>query len=139
VSHDLVFRNTEDRRAIFADTRVSAFIGPGHHKRLLAADPGCGWSPTQHGRPIQAGVCRAYQQRLVAEPHSRTRQTISLFKGLQGMDRLRAGNYAFPQRVRFKSHSGATAGAETHKGVVRVVYEIRARKRYRNANIRSIR
>ena len=127
VSHDLVFRNTGDRRAIFADTRTSAFIGPGHHKRLLAADPGCGWSPAHRGRPIQAGVCLAYRQRLVAEPHSRTRQSISLFKGLRGMDRLRAGNYAFPQRVRFRLRSAAKAGAETHQGVVRVVYRVRAR------------
>lgn len=126
LTHDFVFRNTAERSARFEDTRTSALIGPAKRRGLLAMDPGCGWLPAQHGRPIQAGLCDSVLIRLTAEPHARAKQSIAVEKGLQGMDPLVPGAYAFRQKVRF--HLG-TGGPRRGSKRVRIVYRVWPRTR----------
>ena len=124
IEHDLVFRNTGDRPVTFADTRGSEFTGEAGRHRLLVADEGCGYSQNSQRAPVKAGACLAYLDLLTVEPHASAKRSITLFKGLPGMDRLAAGTYVFRRPVRFQPGKRQPAGDEGQSGVVRVVYTV---------------
>jgi hypothetical protein len=126
IQHDLVFRNTGNRPVTFADTRSSKLIGEAAHNRLLVADQGCGYSRDRPQAAVRAGACLAYLDLLTVEPHASAERSITLFKGLPGMDRLVAGTYVFRRLVRFQAGS-RQPGEGGRLGVVRVVYEIASR------------
>jgi hypothetical protein len=125
--HDLVFRNTGDRPVSFADTRSSEFArGSGHHQ-LLVGDEGCGYALNRPGAPARAGACLAYLDSLVVKPHASARRSITLFKGLPGMNRLSADTYLFRREVRFQPGTRQPGGGEGRWGVIRLAYRIASR------------
>jgi hypothetical protein len=127
IVHDLVFRNTGDRPVSFADTRGSEFAGEAGHHRLLVADRGCGCARNSPRAPVRAGVCAAYLDSLVVKPHTSARRSITLFKGLPGMDRLSSGTYVFRREVRFQPGRRQPGEGEGRSRVVRLVYRIASR------------
>ncbi len=126
VQHDLVLRNTGRRPVTFADTRRSTLIGEAGRNRLLVADHGCGYSQDEAGAPVTAGACLTYLDLLTVEPDAAGSRSITLFKGLAGMDGLVAGTYEFRRHLWFRSgrrppkHGGRRA-------VVTVVYDVASR------------
>jgi hypothetical protein len=127
IQHDLVFRNAGDRPATFDDTRSSTLLGETGHERLLAADEGCGYALNYPGAPAKAGACQAYLDVLTVKPHASAKRSITLFKGLPGMDPLVAGTYVFRRPVRFQPGARPPSAGEGRSGVLRLVYEIRRR------------
>jgi hypothetical protein len=125
VSHDLVLRNVGDRAITFDDNRSSQFVGDGGHHRLLIAVQGCGYTLDDPGGPVKAGACLAYLQRTTLEPGKSARRSITLFKGLAGMDPLTAGTYTFRQPVQF--WTGHRPSGNPHPGVLTLTYSVRKR------------
>jgi hypothetical protein len=129
IVHELVFRNTGDRPVSFADTRSSEFArGPGH-RQLLVGDHGCGYALNRPGAPARAGACLANLDVLVVKPHASARRSITLYKGLPGMDQLSAGTYLFRREVRFLPGTRPPDGGEGRSGVVTIAYRIASRPR----------
>ena len=126
IRHDLDFRNTGDQPVTFADTRSSTFIGETGHRRLLVADEGCGYARKHPRAPVRAGACLLYLDLLTVKPHASAKRSITLFKGLPGMNRLVAGTYVFRRPVRFQPGS-RQPGEGRRAGVIGVVYEIASR------------
>jgi hypothetical protein len=127
IEHDLVFRNSGDRTVTFADTRSSRFLGEGSDSRVLAADQGCGYALNSRKAPATAGACLSYLDLLRVEPDASAKRSITLFKGLRGMDRLAAGTYVFRRPVRFQFGQRMPGEAEGRSAIVRLVYEVEAR------------
>lgn len=127
IQHDLVFRNAGDQPVTFADTRSSKFTGEAGHKRLLVAEQGCGYARNSPQAPARAGACLAYLDLLTVKPHASAKRSVTLFKGLPGMDPLVAGAYVFRRPVRLQPGSRPPDEGEGRSGVVRVVFEIEAR------------
>lgn len=127
IQHDLVFRNAGDQPVTFADTRSSKFTGEAGHKRLLVAEQGCGYARNSPQAPAKAGACLAYLDLLTVKPHASAKRSVTLFKGLPGMDPLVAGAYVFRRPVRLQPGSRPPDEGEGRSGVVRVVFEIEAR------------
>lgn len=123
--HELVLENTGGRPIQFADTDTSAFIGPaGHRRRLLAADKTCGYGYETPTSPIEAGVCLLMLNAFAVEPHSSRSQTITLFQGLRGMERLVPGSYVFEKQIRFWPGRRTPPPGSGRTVLLRVVYEI---------------
>lgn len=127
IEHDLAFRNTGARAVTFADTRSAAFLGQGGERRLLAADEGCGWAQDSPKASAQAGACQASLEPIGVRPHASAKRSITLFRGLPGMDRLEAGRYAFRRPVRFQLGDRPPGNGQGHSEVLKLVYEVEAR------------
>lgn len=127
IRHDLVFRNRDGRPVSFAATRSSEFAGEAGRNQLLVADQGCGYARNSARASVRAGACYAYLDSLVVKPHASARRSITLFKGLPGMDRLSAGTYVFRRPVRFQPGRQQPGESEGRSGVVRLVYQIAPR------------
>jgi hypothetical protein len=124
VRHDLVLHNGGDRKVTFADTRRSAFArGPGR-RRVLVADAGCGYAIDRRGAAAIAGVCQASLDLISIEPHASVRRQVTLFKGLGGMERLRAGTYVFRRAVRFRVGERAPDVGEGRRVVLTLAYRV---------------
>jgi hypothetical protein len=125
VQHELVFENRGDRRLQFADTATSRFIGPARHRRrLLAADEICGYTFDTPRSPIRAGACLAILRTFAVKPGRSLSQTVTLFKGLPGMERLVPGTYVFKRLIRFRPGRETPPPGSGHAAVLRIVYEI---------------
>jgi hypothetical protein len=127
IGHDLVFRNTGDRPVSFADTRGSEFVGEAGRNEILVADQGCGYARNSPRAPATPGACSAYQDPLVVEPHASVRRSITLFKGLPGMDHISSGTDVFRRPVRFQPGRHQPGESEGRSSVVRLVYQIAPR------------
>lgn len=123
IEHDLVFRNTGDRPITLADTRSSKFIGEAGHWRLLAADQGCGYALDSPRARAEAGACNGNVDLVTVRPRASAKRSITLFRGLRGMDRLIAGTYVFRRPVRLRTGRGQAWRA----GVLRLAYVVEAR------------
>jgi hypothetical protein len=120
-----VFENRGDRLVRFADTRTSAFIGPlGHRRRLLAADEGCGYGFQTPTSPIEARVCLLDLDAFAVKPHASVSRTVTLFKGLRGMEPLTAGTYVFERLIRFRVGHRIPDEGTGRTAVLRLVYEV---------------
>jgi hypothetical protein len=117
-----MLRNTGDRPVTFADTRSSRFIGEGGHSRVLAADQGCGYALDGQEAGAKAGACLSYLDLLRVEPDASAKRSITLFKGLRGIDRLVASTYIFRRSVRFQFGHRMPDEAEGRWGTVTLVY-----------------
>lgn len=125
VRHELVFENRGDRPIQFADTETSAFIGPsGHRRRLLAADESCGYGYETPKSPIEARVCLALINAFAVKPHASVSRTLTLFKGLRGMERLAPGTYAYKRLIRFRLGREIPPPGTGRTAVLKVVYEV---------------
>jgi hypothetical protein len=124
VQHDLVFRNTGDQPVTLDDTRSSTFIGEAGHDRLLAADEGCGYSLNYPGAPATAGACFADLRVATVKPHTSAKQSVTLFKGLRGMDPLVAGTYVFRHPVGLQFGVRPPSDEEGRSGVAKLVYQV---------------
>jgi hypothetical protein len=124
VQHELVFENRGGRLVRFGDTRASRFIGPAARRRVLAADEGCGYVPQGDGTRLEAGACALYLDAPTVEPDASISRTITLFKGLPGMEPLVPGRYVFEKVIRFRvGHELPTEGTG-RTAVIRLIYEI---------------
>jgi hypothetical protein len=120
VQHDLVFANTGDRPVTFADSRTGARL-PRGHARLLAADHGCGYA-LHEGRIEFA--CLMYLDIPTVGPYSALTRTVTLWKGLRGMEPLRAGTYVFRKTLRFKAGHNPPAEGAGRTATLRLVYRV---------------
>ena len=125
IQHELVFDNRGGRRLQFADLRTSTFIGPnGHRRRLLAADETCGYAFATPKSPIEVGACLALIRTFEVKPHGSASQTITLFKGLRGMERLAPGTYVFEKPIRFRPGRDMPPSGTGRTAVLKIIYEI---------------
>ena len=123
LQHDLVFINTSDRPVTFADSRRGALLGPHGNPLLLAADQGCGYAP--HGRRLEL-ACLMYLDIPTVEPHSALTRTVTLWKGLRGMEPLEPGTYVFRKEVRFQVGQKPPAEGAGRTATLRIVYQVDA-------------
>ena len=114
--HDLVLRNSGNRKLDFGDTRTSRYLEPG--RRLLGADEGCGYGKAK-GKPIDAGACALYLELLTLEPGESKKKDITLFKELPGMQEMKLGVYEFKKKLTFGIGTGAR---KPH--AITIVYEV---------------
>jgi hypothetical protein len=123
LNHDLVFRNAGESPVKVDDTRSSSFVGQGGRDQLVVADEGCGYGSDGPGDPVEAGVCQLDLDLLTLEPGASEKRSITLFKGLRGMDALVAGRYVFERPVRFL----VKGDREKRSGTLRITYDIATR------------
>lgn len=121
---ELVFENRRRRPITFVDTRRSAIVGPRGRRALLAADVGCGYGFATPRGPIEAGACAAYLDILTLKAHGSESRTVTLFKGLRGLDRLEPGTYVFAKPIRFQPGHELPEDGEGRAAVLRLVYEL---------------
>lgn len=124
IRHELVFDNRGERTITFADTRRSTMIGPPERRALLAADEGCGYGLATPRSPIEPGACARYLDILTLRPSASRDRTVTLFKGLRGLDRLAPGTYVFRKPIRFRAGRGTASEGTGTAAVVRIVYEL---------------
>jgi hypothetical protein len=122
--HELVLENRGPRTVTFADTRTSAIIGPPERRALLAADEGCGYALATPTSPIEPGACALYLDILTLRPQRAARRTVTLFKGLRGLDRLAPGTYVFRKPIRFQAGRKPPKHGAGRTAVLRIVYEL---------------
>jgi hypothetical protein len=127
VQHELILENRGNRLFQFADTDSSAFIGAPGTQRLIAADEGCGYSPQTVTSPIEARVCTLSLDVFAIKPHARVSRTITLFKGLRGMEPLTPGTYTFKRVIRFRAGRKAPAAHEGRGSVINIRYRLTRR------------
>jgi hypothetical protein len=70
--------------------------------------------------PVEAGVCQAYLDLLTVDPGKSEERSITLLKGLRGMNRLVAGTYVFERPVRFL----VRGEPEKRSGTLQITYDI---------------
>ncbi len=120
-----MFDNRGGRRLQFADLRPSSFIRPnGYRRRLRAADETCGYAFATLKSPIEVGACLALIRTFEVKPHGSASQTITLFKGLRGMERLAPGTYVFEKPIRFRPGRDMPASGTGRTAVLKIIYEI---------------
>jgi hypothetical protein len=121
VEHDLVFTNRGDRPVTFADSRTAKWLGPGREPVLLAADQGCGY--TLYARRIEL-ACLTYLDIPTLKPHRARTRTVTLWKGLRGMEPLEPGTYVFRKKVRFQVGKRPPAESAGRTATLRLVYRV---------------
>lgn len=125
IQHELLLENRGERTVTFADTRRSAIIiGPPGRRALLAADEGCGYGLATPTSPIEPGACATYLDILTLSPRTPASRTVTLFKGLRGLDRLAPGTYVFRKPTRLRAGRDLPAKDAGRAAVLRIVYEI---------------
>ena len=121
---ELALENRGERTVTFADTRTSAIVGPPERRALLAADEGCGYGLATPTSPIESGACATYLDVLTLAPQRAASRTLTLFKGLRGLDRLSPGTYVFGKRIRFQAGRKPPEQRAGRTAVLRIVYEL---------------
>ncbi|MCA1703512.1 MAG: hypothetical protein LC808_09745 [Actinobacteria bacterium] len=119
IEHDIRIENVSSRRILLGDTRTSAYARSPHDRSLVGADEGCGYGLASGSDEIDVGVCAAYLDAPTLDVE-RIERTVTLFKGLLGMEPLQPGTYVFHKRLRFKVGKRAQRTDRLD-----VVYEIR--------------
>ena len=114
--HDLTFANRGSRVVRFEDTRRSTLL---RGRRLLAADRGCGYARLERPPWTEAGACLLYLDAMTVRPGRSETRDVTLFRGLRGMETLRAGRYVFAKTMRFRVGAGPL-----RTRTLRVVYTI---------------
>jgi hypothetical protein len=124
--HDLVFENVGRRPLLLTGTRsIAAFIGPaGHRRRLLANGELCGWVPQQPGFRLEV-ACLAMLDVTTLKPGGSHAVTISLIKGLRGMEPFVPGRYELRFRVGIGRPS--TPAGQPRDARLTISYEIDTR------------
>jgi hypothetical protein len=123
LQHDLVFENNSDRSVTFADTRNGMFLGPRARGVLLAADQGCGYGI--YKRRIEL-ACLLYLDIPTLEPHTSLTRTLTLWKGLPGMNPLRPGTYVFRHPIRFRIGREPPADGSGQTAMLEIDYRVAA-------------
>jgi hypothetical protein len=102
IQHRVKFTNLNDQRKVhLGDTRTSKYLDGPPDRALLGADEGCGYGYSEGQEGIDVGVCAAYLDIPTLSPGESIRRTVTLFKGLDGMQPLEAGTYEFHKKVKF--------------------------------------
>jgi hypothetical protein len=122
IRHRVWIRNVGRKRVRLGDTRRSAYLRGPRERALLGADEGCGYGIASGSDEIDVGLCAAYLDAPTLRAGERIKRTVTLFKGLRGMNRLRAGTYVFHKKVRYKV--GNREGRTRH---LKVIYKIESR------------
>jgi hypothetical protein len=99
---EIVIRNTGSEQVSFSVSRTAAMLSPG--RALLGADEGCGY-----GSGGGLGVCLMYLDTFTLPPGGAAKRTVTLYRGLAGMEPLAAGSYVFRKPIRLVA--GATPPA----------------------------
>ena len=128
LQHDLVFENRGPHAVSFGDTRTSAFLGDAKGRVLIAGDEGCGYGTLSPGAPVEAGVCAEYLDLLTIEPGASATRTITLFRGLRGMEPLTEGTYVFEKSMRFRTGREIPGEGAGEAALLRLAYEVSALK-----------
>jgi hypothetical protein len=121
--HDLVLENNSDRPVTFADTRNGMILGPRARGVLLAADEGCGYGI--YKRRIEL-ACLAYLDIPTLEPHTSLTRTLTLWKGLPGMNSLRPGTYVFRHPIWFRIGREPPADGSGQTAMLEIDYRVAA-------------
>jgi hypothetical protein len=123
LQHDLVLENRGDRPVTFADTRNGMFLGPRARRVLLAADQGCGYGI--YKRRIEL-ACLLYLDIPTLDPHTSLTRTLTLWKGLPGMNPLRPGTYVFRHPIRFRIGREPPADGRGQTAMLEIDYRVGA-------------
>ena len=91
------------------------------HPRLLVSEEGCGYSL----RPFEP-ACLLYLDISPLEPGESRSRTVTLWKGLGGLQPLAAGTYVFKKTVRFQFGRAAPGPRHGHRGVLELTYRVEA-------------
>lgn len=102
IQHSVKITNLNDRKVHLGDTRTSRYLEGPVRRALLGADEGCGYGYSKGQDGIDVGVCTLNLDIPTLGPGESIRRTITLFKGLDGMQPLEAGSYAFHKKVEFR-------------------------------------
>jgi hypothetical protein len=122
IQHDVRISNVGRRRVHLGDTRRSAYLRGSHDRALLGADEGCGYGRASVSDPIEVGVCASYLDAPTLGPGQSIKRTVTLFKGLEGMEPLGRGTYVFPRSIRFEMENSRRWTRR-----LEVLYEVEAR------------
>ncbi len=90
---------------------------------------GCGYGLSSPRAPIDPGACATYLDILPVEPGRSAYRTITLFKGLRGLDRLQPGSYVFEKPIRFETGIELPEAGAGRTAVLRLVYEVEREER----------
>ena len=102
IQHRVKITNLNERKVRLGDTRTSKYLDGPVERALLGADEGCGYGYSEGQEGIDVGVCALYLDSPTLGPGESLRRTITLYKGLDGMQPLEAGAYAFHKKVKFR-------------------------------------
>jgi hypothetical protein len=116
LEHELVITNTADRPITFADTRTVRILDG-----LLVAEEGCGYAL----RPLEP-ACLLYLDIPSLPPGDSRSRTVTLWKGLPGLQALEPGTYVFRKVLRFAFGRAAPGPGTGARAVVRLVYRVEA-------------
>ena len=102
IQHSLKITNLNDERKVhLGDTRTSKYLDGPPDQALLGADEGCGYGYSEGQEGIDVGACATYLDIPTLNPGESIRRTVTLFKGLDGMQPLVPGTYEFHKKVKF--------------------------------------
>jgi hypothetical protein len=102
IQHRVKITNLNDEREVqLGDTRTSKYLDGPPDRALLGADEGCGYGYSEGQEGIDVGVCALYLDIPTLNPGESIRRTVTLFKGLDGMQPLEPGAYEFHKKVKF--------------------------------------
>ena len=102
IQHRMKITNLNDERKVhLGDTRTSRYLDGPPDRALLGADDGCGYGFSEGQTGIDVGACLLYLDIPTLNPGESIRRTVTLFKGLDGMQPLEPGVYRFHKKVKF--------------------------------------
>jgi hypothetical protein len=122
IEHGIVVRNVGRKSVSLNDTRGSAYLSGPVQQALLGADEGCGYGRSAGDDGIDVGACAAYLDAPELGAGESIERTVTLFKGLPEMKRLRAGTYAFRKVISYE-----VGQRDPRRRYLRVVYDITPR------------
>ena len=102
MQHEVTITNLSERRVRLGDTRRSTYLDGPADRALLGADPGCGYGFSEGQQGIEVAVCALYLDIPTLSPGGSLKRTITLFKGLDGMQPLEPGTFSFHKKVKFR-------------------------------------
>ena len=102
IQHRVKISNLNDERKVhLGDTRMSRYLDGPPDRAVLGADEGCGYGFSEGQARIVIGACLLYLDIPTLIPGESIRRTVTLFKGLDGMQPLESRTYAFHKKVKF--------------------------------------
>ena len=122
LQHEIFFTNTSERAITFRGLGLTAELGPRGRPALLVSTPPCSYGNSK--RRITIG-CLLYLDIPTIGPHRTHARTVTLWKGLRGMSRLRPGTYVARYPLRFAARHVPGEG-EGRTGAIKLVYRVEA-------------
>ena len=107
----------------FRGLGLAAELGPRDRPALLVASGPCSFAGSRRHITI---ACLAYLDIPSVGPHDTETRTVTLWKGLAGMSRLRPGTYVARYPLRFVFGRRLPTEGKSRAGAVNLVYRVEA-------------